>query len=457
MTSLHCPSALLPDGWFHNVRLEIDYDGTIISVESGAAEFGAERAAGPVVPGMPNLHSHSFQRALAGRTERAGPGSDDFWTWREVMYKFVDRVDPDALRAVTAWLYADMLKAGYTSVGEFHYLHHGPEGESYDDPAEMSHQIVAAAKAAGIGLTHLPVLYAYGGFGEEPPNPSQRRFVCDPDLLMRIVDSIALSTADDTQFAIGIAPHSLRAASDDMLDAAISTFSKSHAEAPIHIHVAEQLSEVEDCVLHTGLRPVAWALDNLEISERWCLIHATHLAGSEISRLANSGAVVGICPTTEANLGDGIFPARSFLDAGGSFGIGSDSHITIDPAEELRLLEYAQRLLYRHRYMLTTDTQPSVGAALYTGALKGGTQALARPIGEIAVGKRADLVVLDEANIMLTEFEGDAILDAWVFASHANFVKDVMVGGQWVVQDGRHQDEEAITDAAREALSRTLT
>jgi len=457
MTSLHCPSALLPNGWFRNVRLEIEYEGSIVSVESGVAEFGAERAAGPVIPGMPNLHSHSFQRALAGRTERAGPSSDDFWTWRDAMYQFVDRVDPEALQAVTAWLYADMLKSGYTSVGEFHYLHHGPEGVAYDDPAEMSHQIVAAAKATGIGLTHLPVLYAYSGFGEEPPNASQQRFVCDSDLLFRIVDAIAKPTAEDTQFAIGIAPHSLRAISEDMLEDALSALNKSYPDAPIHMHIAEQLSEVEDCVLNTGMRPVAWALDNLDISERWCLIHATHLAGTEISRLANSGAVVGLCPTTEANLGDGVFPARPFLDAKGRFGIGSDSHISVDPAEELRLLEYAQRLLYRHRNMLQTEEQPSVGAALYTEALKGGAQALARPIGEIAVGKRADLVVLDSENIMLTEFEGDAILDALVFAAGAGLVKDVMVGGQWMVQDRRHHDEEALTAAARKALQRTLS
>lgn len=457
MTSLHCPSALLPDGWFRNVRLEIDYDGSIISVESGAAEFGAERAAGPVVPGMPNLHSHSFQRALAGRTERAGPGSDDFWTWREVMYSFVDRVDPDALEAVTAWLYVDMLKAGYTSVGEFHYLHHGPEGAAYDDPAEMSLRIVAAAKATGIGLTHLPVLYAYGGFGEEPPNPSQQRFVCDAELLFRIVDAAVKEMGDSSAFAIGIAPHSLRAVSEDMLKDALAALDRKHPDAPVHMHIAEQLSEVEECVLHTGMRPVAWALDNLDLSARWCLIHATHMAGSEISRLAGTGAVVGVCPTTEANLGDGVFPARSFLDSGGRIGIGSDSHITVDAAEELRLLEYAQRLLYRHRNMLRTEEQPSVGAAMYNEALKGGAQALTRPIGEIAVGKRADLVVLDAANALLTEFEGDAVLDAYVFAGGSRLVKDVMVGGQWIVQDGHHRDEEALTKAAREALHRTLT
>ena len=456
MTSLHCPSALLPGGWFRNVRIEIDYDGSIVSVESGAAEFGAERASGPVIPGMPNLHSHSFQRALAGRTERAGPGSDDFWTWRDVMYRFVDRVDPETLHAVTAWLYADMLKAGYTSVGEFHYLHHGPEGAAYDDPAEMSHHIVAAAKTTGIGLTHLPVLYAFGGFGQEPPNPSQRRFVCDVETLFQIVDAVANSTADDPQFAIGIAPHSLRAVSEDMLNDALSELDQSHADAPIHMHVAEQLSEVEECLLHTGMRPVAWALDNLDISDRWCLIHATHMTATEVSQLAGSGAVVGVCPTTEANLGDGMFPTRSYMDSGGQFGIGSDSHVSVDPAEELRLLEYMQRLLHRHRNMLRTEEQPSVGGAIYTAALRGGAQACGRPIGAIATGNRADLVVLDGGNTLLTEFEGDAVLDAFVFATGSRLVKDVMVGGRWVVQDGRHHQEDTLSAAAREAIQRTL-
>lgn len=453
-TFLFAELALLPDGWSRDVRFEIADDGSLARVTSGSQADGAPRAAGPVIPGMPNLHSHAFQRAMAGLAERAGPGDDSFWTWREVMYGFVRRLTPEQVEAIAAQLYLEMLKAGYTAVGEFHYLHHDPEGRPYNDLAEMSRRILAAARHTGIGLTHLPVLYGYGGFGGQPAGAGQRRFINDPNRFLKLLESLHAETRDDPQCALGIAPHSLRAVTPETLKSAVAGLDALDKGAPVHIHVAEQQKEVHDCIEWSGQRPVEWLLANMALGPRWCLVHATHMTEQETEQLARSGAVAGLCPTTEANLGDGVFPADDYLAQDGAFGIGSDSHISISPIEELRWLEYGQRLIRKRRNLLSGGAAaPSVGTLLIAKALAGGARALGRPIGRLAPGCRADLVVLEPDCPALAGRPEDVLLDALVFAGNDNPVRDVMVGGRWVVREGRHDDEAAILAGYRAALA----
>ena len=443
MPALFAESALLADGWARDVRIEIGETGDVESVTPGAAPDGAERAGGMVLPGMPNLHSHAFQRAMAGLGERAGAGADanaddSFWTWRQVMYGFLARLTPADVEAIAAQLYVEMLLAGYTAVAEFHYLHHAPDGAPYDDPAEMSGRIAAAAESAGIGVTLLPVLYAAGGFGGQAPNPGQRRFLHDGDGFARLLDTLFARHRDDRQVRVGMAPHSLRAAPPEVLRDALAHLGSLDAEAPVHIHIAEQTKEVEDCVAWSGARPVEWLLANMPVDGRWCLVHATHMTETETERAAASGAVAGLCPTTEANLGDGLFPLARFLAAGGRIGVGSDSHISVSPVEELRWLEYGQRLTRQRRNIVRDAAGPSVGAALYRAALAGGAQAAGRPVGCLAPGCRADLVVLDPDHPQIAGRADDVALDSFVFSGNRNPVRHVMAGGAWLVRDGRH-------------------
>ena len=452
-SSLFAERALLPDGWARDVRLEIAPDGAFAKVTPDADPGAAPRAAGVVLPGMANLHSHAFQRAMAGLAERAGPGDDSFWTWREVMYGFVRRLDPEQVEAIAAQLYVEMLKAGYTAVGEFHYLHRDPQGRPYADPAEMSRRVIAAARASGIGITLLPVLYGFSDFGGRPAREGQRRFLNDPERFLRLVEIVIGDYRGDPQVRVGIAPHSLRAVSPETLSAALEGLDALDPRAPVHIHVAEQHGEVRDCVDWSGLRPVEWLLQNAPVGPRWCLVHATHVTEAEARRLAASGAVVGLCPTTEANLGDGVFPAPAYLAAGGAFGIGSDSHVSVSPIEELRWLEYGQRLALKQRNLLTGEAEPrSVGAFLFKRALAGGAQALARPIGRLAPGARADLIVIDDTRPALYGRAGDRLLDALVFAGNENPVTDVMVGGTWVVRAARHPREDEVFSAYKAAV-----
>ncbi len=439
---------LATDGWRSQGLVSVDDTGNVVALpDRPPAGRDAVSVAGYAIPGMPNLHSHAFQRAMAGLAERAEPGGDNFWTWRETMYRFVDRLGPDDLEAIAAQLYVEMLKAGYTSVGEFHYLHHAPDGGAYDDPAEMSGRILAAATGAGIGLTLLPVLYAAGGFGAVPPDPVQRRFVFAVDDFLELVEALRAQCNGDPQRHVGIAPHSLRAVPSDALEA---TLDGVDAAAPIHIHIAEQIKEVEDCLAWCGARPVEWLLSNAPVDERWCLVHATHMTEPETLALAASGAVAGLCPTTEANLGDGLFPLPRYLAAGGRWGIGSDSHVSVSPIEELRWLEYGQRLVQRVRSVATS------GAALYGAALDGGSQALGRPIGVIEAGHRADIVVLDGDHPILAGRDAEDVLDTFVFSGNASPVRDVMVGGAWVVRDGAHRDEEVLAASYRRTMDGLL-
>jgi formimidoylglutamate deiminase len=450
MQALHCDCALLHIGWARDVRIEIDEAGDIVGIQVGAAPGDAVRAAGPVIPGMPNLHSHAFQRAMAGLAERRGAGPDSFWTWRRVMYDFLARLTPEQMGAIAAQLYVEMLKSGYTAVAEFHYLHHQPDGQPYADRSEMCGRVVEAAMTAGVGITHLPTLYMQGGFGGVAPAPEQGRFLNDVDDLLGIVDELLFRYEKEVNVRVGVALHSLRAVAPGALAQLAAGVSARDDAAPIHIHVAEQTREVEECIAALGSRPVEWLLDNADIDGRWCLVHATHLTDDERARLAASGAIAGLCPTTEANLGDGIFPAVEYLSAGGVFGVGSDSHVSVSPVEELRWLEYSQRLVHRRRALLA-DEGGSVGARLYGGALAGGAAACGRPIGALAPGHRADLVVLDGDHPALLGGEGDRLLDALIFSGNTSPVRDVMVGGRWVVQEGRHEAEEDVLKVYRAA------
>lgn len=455
MTALFCPAALLPGGWADNVLLRIGADGRFAAVEAGAQPpAGAEVAAGPVIPGMPNLHSHAFQRAMAGLAERAGAsgGTDSFWNWRETMYAFLARLTPEAVEAVAALLYMEMLTEGYTAVAEFHYLHLDPAGRPYADRAEMARRILAAADTSGIGLTLLPTLYAHGNFGGAPPTPGQARFLNRVDTLFEILSAARDAARGNADARVGLALHSLRAVSPAEMAEALAAMDGLDADAPIHIHVAEQTGEVEACLAWSGQRPIAWLLDHAPVDRRWCLIHATHADAAEVAGIAASGAVAGLCPSTEANLGDGVFPAEAFLAADGRFGIGTDSHVSLSPFDELRLMEYAQRLTTRRRGVLGTPGT-GCGADLFRRAIAGGAQALGLGGGGIAPGRRADLVVLDPDDLKLAGRSGDRLLDALVFATPSRAVRDVMAGGRFVVRQGRHLRRDAIAAAYRAALA----
>lgn len=443
--------ALLPGGWAEAVRIAVDPSGDIAGVEPGAAPGAARRLQGHVIPGMLDLHSHAFQRAMAGGAERRSPaGQDSFWTWRETMYRFVGRFSPEDAEAVAAQLYAELLEHGFTSVAEFHYLHHQPDGSAYADIAEMAKRHLAAARRTGIGITLLPSLYRHGGIFGKEPHAGQRRFLNDLDAFGRIVQASREAAAGDPQMAVGLAPHSLRAVTPDMLRA-IQGF-----DGPIHIHAAEQPKEVEECLAATGTRPVRWLLDSMPLDARWCLIHATHMDAAETADLARTGAVAGLCPSTEASLGDGIFPLPAFLGAGGRFGIGTDSHVGTSPAFELRQLETTQRLRDHARAVATADQNPHPGRTLLDAALAGGAQVSGRKLGALAPGMRADLVELDDTHPLLLGRAGDALLDAWVFSGQGNPVRSVVCGGKMVVEAGRHLQAMAIRDEFGKAMRRLL-
>lgn len=448
MTHLWFETALLPGGWADQVRVRIDH-GRIASVEPGSAAAGDAERHAIGIPGLCNVHSHGFQRGMAGLTERRGRPHDDFWSWREVMYRFLDRLDPEDIAAITAQAYVEMLETGYTRVGEFHYLHNAPDGAAYADPAATAAAIVDAARQSGIGLTMLPVFYAHGDFGGAPAVPGQRRFLTDMDGFARLfADTQALLGGDDV---IGVAPHSLRAVTGGELARILALC----PDGPIHIHAAEQVKEVEASIAYFGARPVEWLIANAGVDPRWCLIHATHLTDAETDALAASGAVAGLCPVTESNLGDGIFPAIRYLAAGGRIATGTDSNVLIDPAAELRALEYSQRLAHRARGCLATEEIPSVGGRLFRAAGAGGAQALQGDFG-IAVGQAADIVSLDAVHPSLIERQGDALLDGWIFGANRPVVDSVWRAGRRVVSGGVHVAAADVARRYRKTLARLL-
>ena len=445
---IRCDTVLLADGWAADFVLAWDTAGSLVELRpTGEADIGLPRAAGPVVPGMANLHSHAFQRLIAGLTECADPAGsaeDDFWSWRAAVYRHVTDLTPDHVEAIAARLYADLLRGGFTAVGEFHYLHHDPDGNTYADPAEMAHRHIQAAAQAGIGLTLLPVLYSQGGFGGQAPEAGQRRYLNDLDGFAAILDSIAGAMGEAR---LGVAAHSLRAVGPEALAGLVELIDGIDPAAPRHIHVAEQIREVEACLVWSGARPVEWLLANADLGPLWCLVHATHMTAEETIALAHSGAVAGLCPTTEADPGDGIFPAVDYLTAGGAFGVGTDSHVRIEAAEELRWLEYGQRLIHQRRNLLRPAGTVATGAALYQAAFRGGATALGRPIGALALGKRADFVILDGAAPLLRDKTGDDLIDTYVFAGGRDLVRDVFVAGRRVVAEGRHVADAEINRA----------
>ena len=449
MSAFFAERALLPNGWANNVRLEVGADGLLTHIQADASAQGAEQLSGPLLPGMPNLHSHAFQRAMAGLAEVAGNPNDSFWTWRDLMYRLVGKISPDQLGVIARQLYIEMLKCGYTSVAEFHYVHHDHNGQAYADPAELSLQISHAASAAGIGLTLLPVLYSHSGFGGLAPNDGQRRFINSTQNYLDLQARLQPILAQQPAQRLGLCFHSLRAVTPQQISDVLAA---SDPQCPVHIHIAEQQKEVDDCLAWSGRRPLQWLYENTEVDQRWCLVHATHANPEEVSLMARSRAIAGLCLTTEANLGDGIFPAVDFLAQGGRMGIGSDSHVSLSVVEELRWLEYGQRLRDQRRNRLYGAEQPMVGRTLYDAALDGGAQALGQPIGALAVGKRADWLVLDGNDPYLATASGDAILNRWLFAGGDRQVRDVLVNGKWVVRDGHHAGEEESSRAFTQVL-----
>jgi formimidoylglutamate deiminase len=439
MKNYFARDALLPQGWAKDVSISVEH-GDIVEV--APASTGGETLAGPVLPGMANLHSHAFQRGMAGLAEVRGEPQDDFWTWRELMYRFVERLTPEQAQAIALQLYIEMLKHGYTGVAEFNYLNH---------PAGMLERHLDAARSAGIAITLLPSLYRWSGFGNRPLQPRQKRFDSDVRQVLRMLDASRPWVSPDVR--LGVAPHSLRAVDPASLQALVAAVP---ADAPIHIHAAEQIREVEDSLAALGKRPVEWLLENHRVDARWCVVHATHMDQGEIQGLARSGAVAGLCPSTEGNLGDGIFPLLEYRAAGGRYGIGGDSHVSRDPAEELRLLEYVQRLTARKRNLAVSRLSSSVGTTLWLDAAAGGAQALGRAMGAIARGRRADLVVLDAEAPDMAARSGDAIANALIFSGSSGLVRDVMVGGRWVVRDTRHAAEDAAAEAYKQTLKELL-
>jgi formimidoylglutamate deiminase len=451
-TTIWAAAALLSNAWAESVVIDIDDAGNIESISSDQPYASGDKVE-ILIPAIPNVHSHAHQRAMSGLGERAGisgdAAKDSFWTWRKIMYHYLERIQPEHLFHISAQLYLEMLKAGYSCVGEFQYLHHALDGSPYANRAEMSLQCMQAAQQVGLGFTALPVLYRYGGFGSADPIDGQQRFLNDAEGFIDIVTHLQRAAATDANTSVGIAPHSLRAINGDLLREVIGALDNL---AAIHVHIAEQTKEVDDCLAWSQMRPVEWLFDQFDVDTSWCLIHATHMNAAETAAMAQSGCVAGLCPTTEANLGDGFFNAIDYFDQDGCWAIGSDSHISIDPVEELRWLEYGQRLLTRQRNVLVSSRATNTGRNLFDGALKGGARACGRNIGSITAGTRADFIVLDDQHPRLYGRQQDDLLDSWIFSGNENLVRDVYIGGNKIIDHGRHADEEAIQRNYRNTL-----
>lgn len=448
MPAIFAAHAFLPQGWSTNVRVTLD-GGRIGTVAAESEPGAGDERCSVLLPGMPNLHSHAFQRAMAGLTERRGPTADSFWTWRDQMYRFALTMTPDDVEAVAAQLYVEMLEAGFTRVGEFHYLHHDRDGRPYGRVGEMAERIVAACATTGLGLTLLPVFYAHAGFGGIAPSEGQRRFICDLDTFENLFEACGAAISRLPGAVLGVAPHSLRAVTEDEL-ARIVELAKHR---PIHIHVAEQTSEVEASLAYSGQRPVERLLAHAPVDGRWCLIHATHMTPDETDAAARTGAVAGLCPVTEANLGDGVFDAPGFLGAGGRFGIGSDSNVRIGIPAELATLEYSQRLTRRLRNVIAPK-EGSTGETLYAAALTGGWAALGAEAGGLVSGGPADLVTLERRHDL--PIAPDSLFDEWIFAG-AYRVDTVRVAGESLVSGGRHRDREAVARRFAQTMRSLLT
>jgi len=450
-TWLWFEQALLEAGWSRSVRIGVQ-DGVIGAIQAGVAAEPGDQIHETGLPGLTNLHSHAFQRGMAGLAEARGPSLDSFWTWRETMYRFVDRLRPDEVTAIAAMAFAEMLEGGFTRVAEFHYLHHDIDGRPYAKVGEMAEAIASAAMQTGIGLTLLPVFYAHSAFGGAAPSQAQRRFINDLDGFASLMEESARAISVLPDAILGVAPHSLRAVTREELGIVCGM-----TTGPVHIHIAEQVREVDDCLAWSGARPVDLLFDTVEVDRRWCLVHATHMSASETRRLANSGAVAGLCPITEANLGDGIFPAADYLSAGGAWGVGSDSNVLIDAAQELRMLEYSQRLARRSRNVMAGAAGGSTGDAMFRSAFAGGAQAAGESVRHgIKVGQVADLIAVSGEPDAAKPSFGEACLDQWIFASRDRRVDAVWRRGTQVVTNGRHVAHVETTRRYARVLSRIL-
>ncbi len=447
MLSLFAQHALLPQGWVDNVRLHWNEAGDLTQIETGVEAQAYEKQECYVIPGMTNLHSHAFQRAMAGMTEIAGEGPDSFWTWRDLMYRFALAITPEQIQAIAAQLYSECLRYGYTSVCEFHYLHRAPDGQFYQQRAEMAARVIAAAEHCGMGISMLPVLYSFADFKDQALREDQRRFRTNVDDILGLIGDLeALRSA---QVEVGVAPHSLRAANPQQIQEVVKALPK---DRPIHIHIAEQMREVEASLAATGQRPVELLLNTQDVDARWCLVHATHLTSSEVRGIAQRGAVAGICTTTEGNLGDGFFELPEFIEMGGVFGIGSDSHVSQSAVEEVRWLEYGQRLRLQKRNVASVAGRRRVADFLWRECLKGGAQASGRRVGQLSSGYRADLIVLDADHSNLHGLANEQVLSSFVFSGNDNLVRDVYVGGSMRVQNQRHLHQEQIQNDFRACM-----
>ncbi|MCP4317226.1 MAG: formimidoylglutamate deiminase [Hyphomicrobiales bacterium] len=454
MTTLFAERALLPHGWAHDVRIVIDEAGHIASVTADTTPGPTDEKLGSkfLLPAPANLHSHAFQRAMAGMTEYRSARHDDFWSWRTLMYSFLDILTPEQVEAIAALVYVEMQEAGYAAVGEFHYVHHQPGGVAYDNIAELSDRIFAAVADTGIGLTHLPVLYSYGGADKQPLRGGQQRFGCDLERFENLHQAASKGLGGlAADCAIGIAPHSLRATDPVQLQQLLDKF----PAGPVHIHAAEQVREVDEVEAWLGARPVAWLLDNANVDQRWCLIHATQMDPAETVGLANSGAIAGLCPITEANLGDGIFNAQSYFADGGRIGVGSDSNIRISLSEELRQLEYSQRLKHRARNVLADDAA-STGENLFKRVAAGTAQAMGRNSGALEEGRIADIVAIDAGDLAFCGLTEKQFLDGWIFAGDDTVVSDLWSAGRHCVRNGRHIKRESVEHRYRDVLRRLV-
>ncbi len=448
------PRAWVNGAWADHVLLSVAHNGTWAQIKTNASvdqQRAATRLNGPVIPGLVNAHSHAFQRAIAGMTERSSGGQDNFWSWRDRMYSTALRITPAQLEAIAAQLYAELLWAGYTQVCEFHYLHNDLHGKPYADPSEMSAALIRAAQTVGIGITLLPTLYMRSGFAQYSLRDDQRRFASTPESIFKLCEGIQKNFSG-ALVNTGLALHSLRAVAPDALREA-TQFAQAH-QMPIHIHVAEQASEVADCLQHTGQRPVQWLLEHAGLDAQWNLVHATHTTPQELKGIQASGASVVLCPTTEANLGDGVFDLPTYAAVQGQWSIGSDSHVTRSWQEELRLLEYSQRFALKQRNVMAaavgesalgdTPGQGSTAAALFNATIDSGSAACARRIKGIAVGERADFSVIDTSSPALLGLPHSHLLDAFIFSSPDARLSDVFVAGQQIVESGRMQNSQAL-------------
>ncbi len=446
MKTVHAKKALLASGWTADVRLEVA-DGQISGLQAGVFAAAEDTSVGYVIPGLCNVHSHAFQRALAGHTEQRSPaGRDNFWTWRERMYALAGCVDAELLTAIARQAYCEMVASGYTSVAEFHYLHRDPKRP--DDADSMFTAISTAAAESGIRLTYVPVHYERAGFEEADPLPHQRSFAMPIDDFMAHYERARALSGEAVN--VGIGAHSLRAVSEESLSTIAAA--ANDAFVPMHLHIAEQQREVDQCLAALGRRPVSWLLEKFDVSSNWCLVHATHMDAEETEALAASGAVAGLCPSTEANLGDGLFPLHDYLSHGGHIAIGSDSHISINPFEELRWLEYGQRLATQSRNIVSLRDS-HVGSELFLRALEGGAAASGQQKAGIEPGAAADFIALSDDDPMLAGHGDDSRLDALVFSGYPLPLERVMVNGEWCVVDGMHVERDRAREAYREAMT----